>query len=100
MKIKIGPVFISRRMYLTYWWVGFLMWVLIGLAVGTYLAPGTSLGDDLRRDVPWLVRFWPCFYWGAISTGLVEAAVILRRFRTRREFVRREGLSVDDVGQP
>lgn len=99
LKVRFGIFLLSRRVYFTLWVLGLAVWIGIAIGFINLMTPGTVWGDMIRHDLPWIDTAAPWVFWGVIGAESVEAVFALWRFRKREAFVRREGLSVDDVGQ-
>ncbi|HSG70216.1 MAG TPA: hypothetical protein VLA12_07365 [Planctomycetaceae bacterium] len=92
IKIFFGMMMITRRTYLILSCVGFVVLAGIWIAFGTILGPSSWLGVNLLKDVPW---FYPALPWVlglGVLLEIVELIIVLRKFRQREDFLRRERL--------
>ncbi|MBD3675391.1 MAG: hypothetical protein HUJ26_17900 [Planctomycetaceae bacterium] len=90
IKIFFDSMLITKRVYLFLSAGGFLLLGVVGLSYHTIFGPGTWLGDIIMREGPWFYDVLPWFLGFAATVELIEVFVVLRKFKEREEFLRRE----------
>ena len=95
IKVLFGLMMIDRRRYLLLAGLSFFALSVVTLALYTVFAPGTEIGTIIVEWFPWFFDAFPWILAVTCLLELAEMAFVLRKFREREEFLRREGCSVE-----
>jgi len=96
IKVFFDSMLITKRTYLFLSAGGFLLLAVVGVTYNTIFGPGTWLGDIIMREGPWFYDVLPWFLGFAATVELIEVFFVLRKFKEREEFLRRERGSLLD----
>jgi hypothetical protein len=90
IKIFFGMMLITRRTYLMLSFGGFALLAGIWITFKTILGPSSWLGVNILRDIPWFYTALPWILGTGVVLEILEMMFVLRKFRERNEFLRRE----------
>jgi hypothetical protein len=98
LKVFFGSMLVTRKTYLLLSAGGFLLLGLVAVGYYTIYSPSSWLGQIIMREGPWFYDVLPWFLGGAAVLEIIEVTIVLRKFREREEFLKRErGLGSPDV---
>lgn len=92
IKIFFGMMMITRRTYLILQCGMFVILIGLWIAYNTVFGPSTWLGSILMAEAPWFYDVLPWVLGLGVLLEIVELIVVLRKFRQREDFLRRERL--------
>jgi thiol:disulfide interchange protein len=92
IKIFFGMMMLTKRTYLILQCGTFVILIGIWTAYKTVFGPSTWLGTILTTEAPWFYDVLPWVLGIGVVLEVVELIVVLRKFREREEFLRRERL--------
>lgn len=90
LKVFFGAMIVTRRKYLILSAGGFLLLALVGVGYYTIYSPTSWLGHIIMAEGPWFYDVLPWFLGGAAVLEIIEVVMVLRKFREREEFLKRE----------
>jgi hypothetical protein len=90
IKVFFDSMLITKRVYLFLSAGGFLLLGIVAVSYNTIFGPGTWLGNIIMAEGPWFFDVLPWFLGFAATVELIEVFVVLRKFKQREEFLRRE----------
>ncbi|HUG20379.1 MAG TPA: hypothetical protein VMM56_15440 [Planctomycetaceae bacterium] len=96
IKIFFGMMMLTRRTYLILQSGTFVILIGLWIAYKTLFGPATRLGAILMTEAPWFYDVLPWVLGAGVVLEVVELIVVLRKFREREEFLRRERSAGDD----
>lgn len=96
IKIFFGMMMITRRTYLILQCGTFVILIGLWIAYKTVFGPSTWLGSILMAEAPWFYDVLPWVLGAGVVLEIVELIVVLRKFREREDFLRRESLEGPD----
>jgi hypothetical protein len=90
IKIFFGMMMITRRTYLILQSGTLVVLLGVWIAYKTVFGPSTWLGTILMAEAPWFYNVLPWVLGIGAILEVLELIVVMRKFREREEFLRRE----------